>query len=81
MSIEMVKAVLAEAGSGYLATTEGEQAAVRPMGCPSLWATNFGLRPESTAQKSRVEFCEADKCPHRRHVQRQHRQRRPGDLP
>jgi len=69
MSIEAVKEIMAEAGSGYLATTDGEKASVRPMGCPQwvegeLWFAT-GINSAKVAEirrKSRVEFCIADKA-------------------
>jgi len=69
MSFDTVKQIMEEAGSGYLATTDGDRAYVRPMGSPQwvgseLWMAT-GLNSGKVAQikkRNRVEFCIADKA-------------------
>lgn len=68
IEIETVNEIMVQAGSGYLATTDGEKASVRPMGCPQwvggeLWlATNTkSEKIRDIQKKNQVEFCIADK--------------------
>ena len=68
IDIETVNEIMAQAGSGYLATTDGERASVRPMGCPQwvggeLWlSVNTGSEKISDIHKrNQVEFCIADR--------------------
>jgi len=68
MSIESVRTLMQEAGWGYLATTDGEKAAVRPMGGfawvqNELWCATF-VSSDKVAQlnkKPGAEYCFADK--------------------
>jgi general stress protein 26 len=68
MSFADVKKMMDEVGSGFLATTDGERAAVRPMGGGTwfgreLWyATNIDSpKVAEIKKKSSVELCYADK--------------------
>lgn len=68
MSFEQAKKIMEEAGSGFLATTDGERAAVRPMGGGiwvgrELWyATDVNSAKVAQVRKRpSVEICYADK--------------------
>jgi len=68
MSFEQVRKIMEEAGSGFLATTDGERAAVRPMGGGTwfgreLWfATSAdSAKVAEIKKKPSVEFCFMDK--------------------
>jgi len=71
IDIDTVNEIMAQAGSGYLATTDGEKASVRPMGCPQwvggeLWmaANTKSEKMSDIRKKNQVEFCVADKAWH-----------------
>ena len=68
MGMEKVKAIMASAGVGFLATTNGERPAVRPMGAAhwvggELWLAcgADSAKAEDIRQKPNVAFCAADK--------------------
>jgi general stress protein 26 len=68
MSFDEVKRIMKEAGAGFMATTDGEHAAVRPMGGGTwfgreLWFAT-GANSAKVAEikkKPSVEFCFMDK--------------------
>lgn len=68
MNLEEAKKVMKDADNGFLATTDGERAAVRPMGGwawvgRELWCAT-GAKSSKVAEikkKSHVEYCFADK--------------------
>lgn len=68
MSFDQVKKIMEEAGVGFLATTDGDRAAVRPMGGGiwvgrELWyATSLSsAKVAQIKKKPSVEICYADK--------------------
>jgi len=68
MSFEQAKKIMDEAGTGFLATTDGEHAAVRPMGGGTwfgreLWFATSADSAKSAEIRKRpsVEFCFMDK--------------------
>lgn len=73
MDMERVKALMKEVGSGFLATTDGDRAAVRPMGGwawveSELWCAT-GLDSAKVAdirKRPHIEYCFMD--PQGRHV-------------
>ncbi len=67
MSMDTVKAIIAQAKAGFLATTDGSRATVRPMGSPTwvgheLWFASAvkSTKVEDIKKKPCVEFCAAD---------------------
>jgi len=68
MSMEQVRALMKEAEAGFLATTDGEKAAVRPMGGATwvgdeMWYATFAASAKIAEIKMRpgVELCYADR--------------------
>lgn len=68
MSLDKVKKLMQEAGWGYLATTDGQSAAVRPMGGitwvgKELWGATFegSDKVAQLRKKAGAEYCFADK--------------------
>jgi uncharacterized pyridoxamine 5'-phosphate oxidase family protein len=72
MSIEIVNQIMQEVSSGFLATTDGDRASVRPMGSAvwvdrELWmaCSPRSAKADDVHKKPQVELCFMDKdCRH-----------------